>query len=406
MKKTLLISREHPLPEDHGSSIRTMNFVRFFKKYGIVDLAYSYKSNSTHVKNSIFSNEFYLEDKGASKSFKRQFISGLIKGIPMPVRDYGKASQRFLLDTINEKDYDFIIVRYIVNASLIFNVGPKYKMRTIIDFDDILTDSLYESRFSFVKGRLKKKLLLLNKKSLRIYEKKCLEFGISLFCSEKDRATMVKEHESSKTFVVPNIYTNESFENYYFEDGFNRGNILLFVGALAWGPNKDGLRWFIETIFPDFKKKYYDAKLLIVGRSPADYVKGLCRNRDGIELHLDAPDVKKYYSQCKAAVVPLLAASGTRIKILEAALANTPVLSTPKGAEGLNLVKDKDVLLFRNSREFCDKYSKILDRCEYNSLIQSAKDAVASHYSIQRFNSVMEQVLRVIDHEKCNMAIN
>ena len=403
MKKTLLISREHPLPEDHGSSMRTMNFVRFFKKYGMVDLAYSYKSNSNQVKNYTFSDEFILEDKGATKSFKRRFIGGLIKGVPMPACDYGKASQRFLLDNINEKDYDYIILRYIVNASLIFNMKTKYKMRTIIDFDDILTDSLYESKFGSVKGWLKKSLHIFNKKALRNYEKKCLGFGVSLFCSEKDRAELLKEDQGSDTFIVPNIYANESFKKFDFVNGFKRGNILLFVGALAWGPNKDGLRWFIETIFPDFKKKYTDAKLLIVGRSPADYVKGLCRNIDGIELHVDVPDVKKYYNKCRAAVVPLLAGSGTRIKILEAALANTPVLSTPTGAEGLDLVNDKDLLLFRNSKEFCEKYYKILDKQEYNSLIQSAKDTVLMNYSVKRFNVVMEQVLRVIDHKKCNM---
>ena len=36
MKKTLIICAKHPLPEDHGSSIRTMNFVRFFQNYGSV----------------------------------------------------------------------------------------------------------------------------------------------------------------------------------------------------------------------------------------------------------------------------------------------------------------------------------------------------------------------------------
>ena len=393
MKKTLLISNEHPLPEDHGSSIRTMNFVRFFKKYGIVDLAYSYKSNSNQVKNHTFSNEFFLEDKGASESFKRRFISGLIKGIPMPVRDFGKASRRFLLDTINEKDYDYIIVRYVINASLIFNVATKYKMRTIIDFDDILTDSLYESRFGPVKGWFKKSLHRLNKKSLRNYEKKCLVFGISLFCSEKDRATMVKEHESSKTFVVPNIYDNRSFERYDFGNGFKNKNVLLFVGTLSYKPNIDGLKWFLESVFPDFKKKFVDARLIVVGRCPNEDIKALCNNREDIEMHSDVPDVKKYYIQCRALIVPILSASGTRIKILEAALTNTPVLSTPKGAEGLDLADETELLLFDNAEEFSTKYNMLNNEENYHSLINNAKEAVSNKYSLKKFNNEMEEVL-------------
>ena len=404
MKKTLLICREYPLPEDHGSSMRTMNFVRFFRNYGTIDIAYSFVPNNTPGGDSIFSKEYFLENKGPSKSFKRLLISGFLKGVPVPVYDIGNASQRYILTLIKDNDYDYIFVRYARNADVLFRGEKKYKIKTIVDFDDILSGSLYESRFGSVKGWHKKYVLGLNKKRLLNYERNCLNFGASLFCSEKDKAELVKENQRKDTFIVPNIYNNESFENFDFEDGFKKGNILLFVGALGWGPNKVGLRWFIETVFPDFKKKYSDAKLLVVGRSPASYVRELCENRDGIELYVDVPDVKVYYNQCRAIVVPLLAGSGTRIKILEAALANTPVLSTPKGAEGLDLVDQTDVLLFRNSREFCFKYNKLLDRDSYNSLICNAKDAVARRYSVQQFNDLMEQVLRVIDHKKFNMA--
>lgn len=397
MKKTLLICNVYPLPEDHGSSIRTMNFVRFFKNYGTVDIVYSVKHIRNQVRHYTFSNEYFLENKDSSKSFKRRFITGLIKGVPIPVRDYDKASQRFFLDLISNKDYDYIIVRYSVNASPIFKLETRYKRRTIIDFDDIITDSLYKFRFGSVKGWYKKSLFSLNKKSLRNYEKKCLNFGAPLFCSEKDRVEMVEEHQSSKAFVVPNIYANRSFEHYDFGDGFKKKNILLFVGALGYKPNSEGLKWFIESVFPDFKKKYSDARLLVVGRRPKEDLKDLCNIRNGIELYSDVPDVKKFYKQCRAIIVPLLAGGGTRIKILEAVLANTPVLSTPKGAEGLDLFDETEVLLFENSREFCTKYNMLNNKDKYNSLVKNAKQLVLNRYSVNKFNEVMGEVLRYLE---------
>ena len=388
---------EYPLPEDHGNSMRTMNFVRFFKNYGKVDIVYSVKHVHNQVRQYTFSNEYFLENKDSSKSFRRRFITGLIKGIPIPVRDYDKASQRFLLDLIKKNDYNYIIVRYIVNASFIFKLGARYKRRTIIDFDDIITDSLYESRLGSAKGWYKKSLFSLNKKSLRNYEKRCLNFGASLFCTEKDRVKMVEENQNSKTFVVPNIYVNPSFEHYDFGDGFKKKNILLFVGALGYKPNTDGLKWFIESVFPDFKKKYTDARLLVVGRRPKEDLKDLCHNSNGVELYNDVPDMKKFYKQCRAVIVPLLAGGGTRIKILEAALANTPVLSTPKGAEGLDLLDEAEVLLFKNSREFCTKYNMLKNEDKYNSLVKNAKESVLNRYSIDKFNYVMGEVLRYLE---------
>lgn len=399
MKKTLVISREYPLPEDHGSSMRTMNFVRFFKQYGTVDIAYSLEPSNGQVDDSPFSSTFFIEHKGACKSFKRRLMDGFIKGVPVPVYDFGIDSQRFLLKLIKDNDYDYILIRYTYNANALFKIEKKYRARTIIDFDDILSGSLYESKYGSVKGWHKNIVLGLNRKLLKNYEKKCLNFGAAVFCAERDRAEMDGMHQHP-TFVVPNIYVNRSFENYDFEDGFNKGNILLFVGALNYPPNNNGLTWFIKFIFSDFKKEYPDAKLLVVGRSPRNDIKEICESREGIELYSDVPDVKEYYNQCRAVVVPLLEGSGTRIKILEAALANTPVLSTPKGAEGLELVDETDVLLFENSREFRAKYSITLDRNMYNSLIMNAKDAVSTRYSVQRFNGAMEHVLQEMEYKK------
>ena len=53
MKKNLIITDFHPLPEDNGKNIRTMNFVRFFLKYGPIDLAYS----------NVFPRELIEKDK-------------------------------------------------------------------------------------------------------------------------------------------------------------------------------------------------------------------------------------------------------------------------------------------------------------------------------------------------------
>ena len=46
-------------------------------------------------------------------------------------------------------------------------------------------------------------------------------------------------------------------------------------------------------------------------------------------------DVRPFYHSALAAVVPLRVGGGTRLKILEAIAASTPVISTALGAEGL-----------------------------------------------------------------------
>jgi glycosyltransferase involved in cell wall biosynthesis len=88
---------------------------------------------------------------------------------------------------------------------------------------------------------------------------------------------------------------------------------------------------------------------LIVGNRPPDGVLALGTRRS-ITVTGAVDNVTPYYQQATVAVVPLRAGGGTRIKILEAAAHRVPVVSTPIGAEGLD-VTDGYELLFAHTPE-------------------------------------------------------
>ena len=66
-KKTLIICPEYPLPENSGSNIRTMNFVRFFMQFGPVDIAHYKILLKAEKANSIFLNRYFLESNDTTK---------------------------------------------------------------------------------------------------------------------------------------------------------------------------------------------------------------------------------------------------------------------------------------------------------------------------------------------------
>ena len=387
MKRTLLICEKYPLPEKQGSSIRTMNFARFFKNYGPVDVAYSGILPGAKVNKDIFSHEFCLENEKVPNIYRWLRI----KWQPVQIIKYSKPSKRVLLSLINSNSYDYILVRYIIHTKDLFKLPERLKSRVIIDFDDIKSDLVGSLYIRYSESLLRKLRFKINQKFLKAYEKECLGFGASLFCSEKDRVRMAVNTNS--VYVVPNTYSNKSFEEYDFGNGFENENNLFFIGALDYKPNINGLQWFIESVFPSFKKMYTNSKLIVVGRSPVKTVKMLCENRNDIRLFENVEDVRIYYKKCKAVIVPLFSGGGTRIKILEAALANRPVLSTPEGAYGLDFTNDADILLFKNADEFSVQYGKMLNRDKYSSLIYNAKNLVIKKYSQQQFNTSMEEVL-------------
>jgi glycosyltransferase involved in cell wall biosynthesis len=116
--------------------------------------------------------------------------------------------------------------------------------------------------------------------------------------------------------------------------------VLLFVGALDYGPNVVAVRRLLDEVMPAVLRSRPDALLQVVGRGA-----GRVRDRrPWLQVHADVPDVAPFLAGASACVVPLTSGGGTRLKILEALAAGVPVVSTAVGAEGL---RDLDGELLR-----------------------------------------------------------
>jgi glycosyltransferase involved in cell wall biosynthesis len=109
-------------------------------------------------------------------------------------------------------------------------------------------------------------------------------------------------------------------------------------------PNIDAVRNFTATIWPVLRQHLPQLTLTIVGARPTPEVQALAAVA-GITVTGTVPDVRPFYANALAAIVPLRTGGGTRLKILEAMAAGTPVISTELGAEGLAVDSGKHILL-------------------------------------------------------------
>ena len=71
-------------------------------------------------------------------------------------------------------------------------------------------------------------------------------------------------------------------------------------------------------------------------------------------------------------MVPVLAGSGTRLKILEAWAAGLPVVATTLGAEGLGARDGQDLLLADSGPAFAEAVSRLLARPELRERVGAA----------------------------------
>ena len=391
---TLVISYQYPLPEIGGNRIRTMNFVRYFRQFGDVDIVSFQERAETACDESVFRQAFHIDISGRDqgRSSIRDLYERFRYSKPWIVCAFSREAVQELLDLVEQGRYDHIVCRYALSAYPLTFLSPKWRKKVIVDIDDLMTPGLYESTHGMLPGinRIKS---LIDMRLYRQYQINCAKIGTALVCSDHDNVLLLKAAPSADIHTVPNISPEIALPCTYSLDSHDRLGTFLFVGNLAYLPNVQGLIWFVEQIFSRLLAENPTVKLIVIGKDPDRRIQSLCRAYAEIELMENPPDVVPYYDQCGAVVVPLLSGGGTRIKILEAGRARRPVISTPVGGYGLSL-RDRCEILFMNDYDsFSGQFDWLKDNDNYCSLVNSMEAFVENNYTKQHFESALSKAV-------------
>ncbi len=131
---------------------------------------------------------------------------------------------------------------------------------------------------------------------------------------------------------------------------------LLFMGLYAYKPNTEAVDFLCNEVMPELVTNYPDAQLVITGGNvPFD---SPWLNNPGM---IPFEDITALVKGCRVGVAPIFSGSGTRLKILEYMAAGIPVVSTRKGAEGLNAVDGKHLFFAESADDFTTAISRCLD---------------------------------------------
>jgi glycosyltransferase involved in cell wall biosynthesis len=107
------------------------------------------------------------------------------------------------------------------------------------------------------------------------------------------------------------------------------------------------------------------------------------------------PDPTAYLAQSDAFVVPLHAAGGMRVKILDAWLWGLPVVSTPIGVEGIEYRDGENILIAEDAGAFAEAVARLLSDRELGDRLRAGgRSWVEARYG---WRQVYAQVDRVYE---------
>jgi polysaccharide biosynthesis protein PslH len=135
---------------------------------------------------------------------------------------------------------------------------------------------------------------------------------------------------------------------------------IIFSGNLEYAPNISAIYFFHDKVWPALQSRWPRLRWKILGKNPGPSIRDLAAADPSIELTGFVKDAVAVIAQAQVAIVPLLAGSGTRVKILEAWAAGTPVVSTTLGAEGLEFHDREHLVLADDAESFTAAVSELL----------------------------------------------
>ncbi len=337
--RILFLSPRQCWPTRSGAKLREYHFLRALARDAEVDYAYFVDSGSqplTKAELPECRNIIPVPKPGAYTAGQK--LLGLVGKWPLPILNYTSPLMMEAVQGLLARNrYDLIHLDSIHMIRYPENSGAK----VVYNWHNIESEAM--RRFAQTVGSGPKSWYArITADKMEVLERGMLrdDFG-QIVCSERERVQLAAIAPKARISVVENGVDTSYFHTDH--DGPASKN-LVFVGTMDYYPNVEAAISFARNIWPSVRSRVPGVRLAIVGANPTLTVQELAQ-LPGITVTGTVPDVRPYYRNALAAIVPLRTGGGTRLKILEAMAAEVPVVSTPLGAEGLAVTPDTDILM-------------------------------------------------------------
>jgi len=217
-------------------------------------------------------------------------------------------------------------------------------------------------------------------------------------CSAFDEQRLLEQVPDARTAVIPNA-ADVDFYQPRSSDPPPDGRSVVYFGLLSTAPNIDGVIHFVQDIWPRIAQAHPEAHCKIIGgRAPASLL-ALAGPR--VELTGFVPDLRPHLASAAAIVVSLRQGGGTRLKIVEAMAMAKAIVSTTLGAEGIEAVPGRDLLIEDNPAAFADAVSRLLaDPGLATRLGRSGRRLAVERYAWRAAAGALEGFYREILHRE------
>jgi glycosyltransferase involved in cell wall biosynthesis len=158
----------------------------------------------------------------------------------------------------------------------------------------------------------------------------------------------------------------------------------LFVASFSYQPNRNGLRFLLEEVFPRAWEEEPAATLTLAGAGLERWAAPDARVQALGFVH----DLATEYARARCALVPLLQGGGTPLKLIEALAYGLPVIATPQAVSGLEVRDGEECIVAEGGEQFARALTQML-RDPDPELGRRGRALIAERYSIEALSELL-----------------
>ena len=386
----LQITKKFPWPVKDGEVIGIFNLTK-----GFAGLGHHVTVLSLNTNKHYFAVDKLPENVKALAKFEAVDINTDVKAMDAFFnlftdksynieRFYSEAFERKIAETLDKGNFDLILLEGIYLMRYIDIMRKHTKVKVALrphNVEFVIWERLWQTEDNW----LKKQYLRLLANRIKKFELEHINRAdvlVPVSATDLEIFRQLGCKVPGKTFAIG--YDFESLP----EIDENEESAVAFIGGMDWMPNREGIDWFIEKVWPRVTEQIPGAKFYLAGRNFPTEIKEL--KIKGITVLGEVDDARQFILSKSVSIVPLFAGSGMRVKIVEAMALGRAIISTTIGAESLAYTDGADILIANDAEGFAAAVIKVLsDKKLRLTLGKNAQQTVSDKYDNRKISSAL-----------------
>lgn len=382
-KRILILTNRVPYPLNDGGNLAMRAMIEGYHKAGWQVYLLSMNTSRHYVESDKLANIYKhihafdtvdINNEVTAFAIARNFIFST-----QPNHAERFYSNRFadkLTQVIRDFQPDIVQVESVFLATYLPQVKRQTHALTVLRLHNI-EYQVWNRLAGESKGILKKAYLGNLSRRIKAFEIKAWQlFDLLLPITETDAEVVLRAGVQTPAYIVPFGINIEDIP-----PASSANKLFAYhIGAMDWLPNEEGIKWFLQEVWPLVRKQQPALEFFFAGRNMPAYFTHM--EMEGVHCMGEVADAAAFISDKSILVVPIRSGGGIRVKILEAMAAGKIVISTDIGIQGIEASAGVHYIAANTPAEFAAAFNEILnDEVKARRISEEARKLVWSRYN-------------------------